>query len=83
MGISPLEVLNILLHTYKLSHDTDCNMANILRVSDILQTYFTKEAVTKTCPVKEVFLKISQNSKEKPCFYRTPLVATSAYKPLG
>ena len=50
MGISPLEVLNILLHTYKLSHDTDCNMANILRVSDILQTYFTKEPVTKTCP---------------------------------
>ena len=83
MVISPLEVLNILLHTYKLSHDTDCNMANILRVSDILQTFFTKEAVAKTCAVKKVFLKVSQNSQEKTCFYRTPLMATSVYKPLG
>ena len=32
-------------------------MANILRVSDILQTFFTKEAVAKTCPVKKVFFR--------------------------
>ena len=51
-----------LSYIYYLSHGYECNMANILRVAHILQTYFTTEAVTevfckKRCSVRKGVLR--------------------------